>query len=67
MKCETSFPEMIRHDAERVFCDCERARAWLGKRRGIWGGRTARERAEDDAGYLTVKDVLERLDHEFGI
>lgn len=65
MKTEMNFEELIQRHAERVFGSKAKAYVWLTSPRLALGGSTALECARVEAGYLTVKALLERMDHGY--
>lgn len=65
MKTERNFEELIRYQAEHVFGSKARADAWLARPRVAFIGLAALEYALNEAGYQTVKSVLERIEHGY--
>lgn len=65
MKTEINFEELIRHQAEQVFGSKAKADEWLARPRAAFSSFAALEYARNEAGYLKVKDVLERIDHGY--
>ncbi|MBC3492435.1 DUF2384 domain-containing protein [Pseudomonas taiwanensis] len=60
-----NFEELIRYQAEQVFGSKARTDAWLARPRVALGGLAALECARDEAGYLRVKALLDRIDHGY--
>lgn len=60
-----NFIELIQLQAERVFGDKARAENWLNQPKTEFGGFTPLEHAHSEAGYLVVKDALERIGHGY--
>lgn len=62
---DKNFEELIRRQAEQVFGSKAKADVWLAAPRDEFGGLTALECAGNEAGYLRVKALLDRLDHGY--
>jgi uncharacterized protein (DUF2384 family) len=60
-----NYVELIQLQAKRVFANKEKADAWLGQPKAILGDQSSIELARSEAGYLMVKDALERIDHGY--
>ncbi len=65
MQTEMNFEELIRRHAEQVFGSKAKADVWLARPRVEFGGLAALEGARNEAGYLRVKALLERMDHGY--
>lgn len=65
MKTELNFEELIQRHAERVFGSKAKADGWLARPMVAFSGFAALECARNEAGYLRVKDVLERINHGY--
>lgn len=65
MITEMNFEELIQRHAERVFGSKAKADVWLAAPRDEFGDLTALECAGNEAGYLRVKALLDRLDHGY--
>lgn len=59
------FEKLIQRQAEQVFGSRATADAWLARPRVAFGDLAALEYALNEAGYLRVKDVLERINHGY--
>jgi putative toxin-antitoxin system antitoxin component (TIGR02293 family) len=53
--------DLIQLQAEQVFADKEKAAAWLNKPKTALGGMTPLQVSNSEAGYVVVKEALERL------
>lgn len=60
------FEELIQRQAERVFSSKAKADVWLAHPRVEFGGLTALESVRNEAEYLKVKTLLDRIDHGYG-
>ncbi len=60
-----NFIELIQLQAEQVFGYKTKAENWLNQPKTEFGGSTALEHARSEAGYLKVKDALERISHGY--
>ncbi|MBF4211021.1 DUF2384 domain-containing protein [Pseudomonas donghuensis] len=58
--------EEIQNLAKQVFGDIAKAEAWLSQPRARFGGVPALELTRDSAGFVKVKEELERIEHGFG-
>jgi uncharacterized protein (DUF2384 family) len=58
-----NFIELIQLQAEQVFGDKAKAESWLNQPKTEFAGFTPLEHAHSEAGYLVVKDTLERINH----
>ncbi|MDY7564766.1 MbcA/ParS/Xre antitoxin family protein [Pseudomonas sp. RTC3] len=56
-----NYVELVQRQAEQVFGSKEKANAWLNQPKTALGDRAPVELAHCEAGYLLVKDVLERI------
>jgi len=61
-----NFEEMIRHQAEQVLGSKAKADVWLTYPRVEFGGLTALKYVRNEAEYLKVKALLDRIDHGYG-
>ncbi|GLO56907.1 DUF2384 domain-containing protein [Pseudomonas putida] len=61
-----NFEEMIRHQAEQVLGSKAKADVWLTHPRVEFGGLTALKYVRNEAEYLKVKALLDRIDHGYG-
>ncbi len=59
------FIEQIQLHAEQVFGDKAKSENWLNQPKSEFGGFTPREHAHTEAGYLVVKEALERIRHGY--
>lgn len=62
---EMNFETLIRRQAEKVFGSKVKADLWLIRPLTEFGGVAALEFARDEAGYLRVKTLLDRIDHGY--
>jgi putative toxin-antitoxin system antitoxin component (TIGR02293 family) len=62
---DSTTTELIRHLAEQVFGNKEKANIWLTQPKTALGGSTPLELSHTEAGYERVKAELERLSHGF--
>ncbi|MFO3724796.1 antitoxin Xre/MbcA/ParS toxin-binding domain-containing protein [Pseudomonas sp. HLMP] len=60
------FEELIQRQAKQVFGSKAKADVWLARPRLEFGGSTALESVRDEAEYLRVKTLLDRIDHGYG-
>lgn len=60
-----NFIELIRRQAEQIFGNKVKADIWLNQPKTEFGGSTALKHAHSEAGYLKVKDALERIRHGY--
>lgn len=60
-----NFIELIQQQAEQVFADKEKAAAWLNKPQTVYAGMTPLEISNTEAGYVLIKDTLERLNQGY--
>ncbi|MGF6329348.1 uncharacterized protein (DUF2384 family) [Pseudomonas sp. BS3782 TE3695] len=60
-----NYVELIQLQAEQVFADKEKAAAWLNKPQSAFGGMTPLELPSSEAGYVSMKDLLERLNQGY--
>lgn len=60
-----NYIELIQLQAEQVFGNKPKADVWLTQPKTEFGGSTALEHAHSEAGYLKVKDALERIQHGY--
>ncbi|WP_200625926.1 MbcA/ParS/Xre antitoxin family protein [Pseudomonas sp. LAM2023] len=60
------FEELIQRQAERVFGSKAKADVWLTHPRVEFGGLTALKYVRNEAEYLKVKALLDRIDHGYG-
>ncbi|WP_080686196.1 MbcA/ParS/Xre antitoxin family protein [Pseudomonas corrugata] len=60
-----NYVELIQLQAEQVFGNKAKAEAWLSQPKTEFGGSTALKHADSEAGYLKVKDELERIRHGY--
>lgn len=60
-----NYAERIQHQAERVFDNKEKADAWLRRPKMAFGGRSPIAFADSEAGYLSVKDTLAKIDQGY--
>lgn len=65
IKTETNFEELIRRHAKQLFGSKAKADVWLAAPRDEFGGLTALECVGNEAGYLRVKALLDRLGHGY--
>ncbi|AVH37950.1 DUF2384 domain-containing protein [Pseudomonas monteilii] len=65
MKTGMNFEELIRRQAEQVFGSKAKADTWLIRPLAEFGDVAALELARDEAGYLRVKTLLDRIDHGY--
>lgn len=65
MKTKMNFEELIQRQAEQVFGSKAKADDWLARPRVAFSGFAALDSARNEAGYLKVKDVLERVNHGY--
>ena len=54
--------ELIQHQAELVFGNKEKADSWLSQPKTAFGGCSPIEFACSEAGYLSVKEMLAKID-----
>ncbi|MEG1626211.1 MbcA/ParS/Xre antitoxin family protein [Pseudomonas sp.] len=59
------FEELIQRQAERVFGSKAKADIWLARPRAEFGGLTPLECVRNEAEYLKVKALLDRIDHGY--
>jgi len=59
------YVELIQYQAERVFGNKEKAEAWLRRPKAAFGGRSPIEFADSEAGYLSVKETLAKIDQGY--
>jgi putative toxin-antitoxin system antitoxin component (TIGR02293 family) len=59
------YVELIQHQAELVFGNKEKAEAWLSQPKTALGGRSPIEFACSEAGYLSVKETLAKIDQGY--
>jgi uncharacterized protein (DUF2384 family) len=59
------FIELIQLQSEKVFGNKATAAIWLNQPKMEFGGFTALEHAQSEAGYVKVKDALERINHGY--
>lgn len=60
-----NFIEQIQLQAEQVFGNKAKAKSWLNQPKTEFAGFTPLEQAHREAGYLVVKDALERIRHGY--
>ena len=60
-----SYVELIQLQTEQVFANKEEAAAWLNKPKTALDGKTPLELSSSEAGYVLMKDVLERLNQSY--
>lgn len=60
-----NYVELIQLQAEQVFADKEKAAVWLNKPQTALGGMTPLELSSSEAVYVSMKDVLERLNQGY--
>lgn len=60
-----NYVELVQRQAERVFGNKTKADVWLNQPKTEFGGSTALKHADSEAGYLNVKDALERIRHGY--
>ena len=65
MEVDKNFETLIRRHAERVFGSKAKADAWLARPHVALGGLAALECAVNEAGYVRVKCMLERIAHGY--
>lgn len=56
-----NYVELIRRQAEQVFGNKEKADIWLNRPKKAFGNATPLGSVSSEAGYLLVKDELERI------
>lgn len=62
-----NYVELIRHQAERVFDNKERADKWLNQPKSIFFGNSPLQIAHSAAEYEIVKAELDRISHGFSL
>lgn len=60
-----NYVELVQRQAEQVFGNKAKADIWLNQQKIEFGGLSALEHAQNEAGYLEVNDALERIRHGF--
>jgi len=60
-----NYVELIQLRAVQVFGNKTKADVWLRQPKAALGGQSPNELARNEAGYLMVKDALERIDHGY--
>ncbi|WP_282361040.1 MbcA/ParS/Xre antitoxin family protein [Pseudomonas sp. PS01300] len=60
-----NFEELIQRQAEQVLGSKAKADVWLARPRIEFGGLTALECVRNEAEYLRVKALLDRIDHGY--
>ena len=65
MEIDKNFETLIRRQAEQVFGSKAKADAWLARPHVALGGLAALECVRNEAEYLRVKALLDRIDHGY--
>ncbi|VVO74600.1 MbcA/ParS/Xre antitoxin family protein [Pseudomonas fluorescens] len=60
-----NYLELIQLQAAQVFADKEKAAVWLNNPQTALGGMTPLELSSSEAGYVSMKDALERLNQGY--
>jgi uncharacterized protein (DUF2384 family) len=60
-----NYGELIQLQAEQVFADKEKSAVWLNKPQTAFGGMPPLEVSNTEAGYESLKETLERINHGY--
>ena len=56
-----TYRQLIQQQAEQVFGNKTKADGWLNQPKAVFAGATPMGLTDSEAGYLSVKDELERI------
>ncbi|WP_150636754.1 MbcA/ParS/Xre antitoxin family protein [Pseudomonas fluorescens] len=62
-----NYAALIQLQAERVFGNKAKAYSWLNQPKAAFGGATPMKFSDSEAGYLSVKDELERISQGYAL
>lgn len=60
-----NYVELIELQAEQIFANKAKAERWLNQPKSAFGGRTPLELAENESGFILVRNELERINEGY--